>query len=342
MDFKDYYAVLGVSSDADEKTIKKAYQKLAKKYHPDVNPGDKAAETKFKEATEAYQAISDPEKRGKYDELRQDYQQWQSRGGRGDFDYGRWQTHPGGEGGGNHTYTMSPEEFAEMFGGARTSGGFDGMGGEYSDFFSTLFGGVGGQGFGAGGGSSARGRARPRARAGQDLEVEVQVSLEEAYNGTSRVIRTEEKQIEAKIPKGVRTGSKVRIAGQGGPGISGGPGGNLYLKITVSPHARFVREGDDLRADLPIDFYRAVLGGEVSVHTFAGEVLLKVPPLSQNGKKFRLRGKGMPNLEKPGQHGDFFAELSIVLPENLNEQEIATLRELATKRGITDLNKQKV
>ena len=328
MDFKDYYVILGVSPDADEKTIKRAYQKLAKKYHPDVNPGDKAAEAKFKESMEAYQAISDPEKRRKYDELRQDYQQWQTRGGRGDFDYGRWQTNPSGRSGSNQTHTMSPEDFAEMFGG---SGGFNGMGGEgYSDFFSTLFGGGGGQGHGFAGGS---GRGRARARAGQDLEVEVQVTLEEAYKGTTRVIRTGEKQIEAKIPKGVRTGSKVRIAGQGGPGISGGPGGNLYLNITISSHARFVRDGDDLRANLPIDFYRAVLGGEVSIHTFSGEVILKIPPFSQSGKKFRLKGKGMPNLEKPLQHGDLFAELSIILPEGISEQEVTTLRDLANKRG---------
>ena len=333
MDFKDYYVSLGVSPDADEKTIKKAYQKLAKKYHPDVNPGDKAAETKFKESMEAYQAISDPEKRRKYDELRADYQQWQTRGGRGDYDYGRWQT-PGGGGGRNQTHTMSQEDFAEMFGG---SGGFNGMGGDgYSDFFSTLFGGGGGPGHGFGGGP-----ARARARAGKDLEVEVQVTLEEAYNGTTRVIRTEKKQLEAKIPKGVRTGSKVRVAGQGGSGISGGPDGNLYLNITVSSNARFVRDGDDLRSDLPIDFYRAILGGEVSIRTFSGEVLLKIPPLSQKGKKFRLRGKGMPNLEKPLQHGDLFAELSIVLPEGLSEQEITTLRDLANKRGITEEVKEK-
>lgn len=331
MDFKDYYASLGVSPEADEKTIKKAYQKLAKKYHPDVNPDDKEAEAKFKESTEAYQAISDPEKRRKYDELRQDYQQWQTRGGRGgrgDFDWSRWQSNPSG-GTQTNTYTMSPEEFAEMFGGSGRAGGFSGMGGEgFSDFFSTLFGGSGGEARGFGGGFSG-----DRARAGQDLEVEVQVTLEEAYEGTTRVIRTGEKQIEAKIPKGVRTGSKVRLTGQGGPGISGGPGGDLYLNITVSQHPRFVRDGDDLRANLPIDFYRAVSGGEVSIRTFSGEVLLKIPPLSQSGKKFRLKGKGMPNLEQPRQHGDLFAELSIVLPEGMSEQEIAALRDLSSKRG---------
>jgi len=328
MDFKDYYASLGVSPDADDKTIKKAYQKLAKKYHPDVNPGDKTAEEKFKEATEAYQAISDPEKRRKYDELRQDYQQWKARGGRGNYNWDRWQSNPGG-GGGGFTYTMSPEDFAEMFGGTGKSGGFNFGGEGYSDFFSTLFGGVGGQGRGFGGGPNV---GHPRQ--GQDIEFEVQVTLEESYTGTTRVIRTGEKQIEAKIPKGVRTGSKVRLTGQGGPGISGGPAGNLYLIITVSPHSHFVREGDDLRAEIPIDFYRAILGGEVSIRTLSGEVLLKIPPLSQSGKKFRLKGKGMPNLEKPSQQGDLFVIVSIVLPENMSEQEISSLRDLADKRGV--------
>jgi len=326
MDFKDYYVSLGVAPDADDKTIKKAYQKLAKKNHPDVNPGDKAAEAKFKEAMEAYQAISDPEKRRKYDELRQDYQQWKSRGGRGNYNYDRWQTNPGRGGGGSQSQTMSQDDFAEMFGGAGRSGGSGGDG--YSDFFSNLFGGAGGQGRGFNGGTTA---SRPRA--GEDHEAEVKVTMEEIYHGTTRLIRSGEKQIEAKIPKGVRTGSKVRLTGQGGPGISGGPRGNLYLNITVTPHARFVRDGDDLRADLPIDFYKAILGGEASILTFGGEVSLKIPPLSQSGKKFRLKGKGLPNLEKPLQQGDLFVTLSIVIPENMSEQEITTLRDLADKRG---------
>lgn len=325
MDFKDYYVSLGVSPDADDKTIKKAYQKLAKKYHPDVNPGDKVAESKFKDAMEAYQAISDPEKRRKYDELRQDYQQWKTRGGRGEYNWDRWQSNPGGGGGRRQSNTMSQEDFAEMFGGSAKSGGFGGE--DYSDFFSTVFGGGGGQGRG-GYGSNVR-----RPRAGQDNEAEIQVTLEETYNGTTRLIRIGEKQIEAKIPKGVRTGSKVRLTGQGGPGISGGSNGNLYLNITVSPHARFVRDGDDLRADLPIDFYKAILGGEVSIVTFGGEVILKIPPLSQSGKKFRLKGKGLPNLENPLQQGDLFVELAIILPESMSEQEINALRDLADKRG---------
>lgn len=330
MDFKDYYVSLGVAPDADQKMIKKAYQKLAKKYHPDVNPGDKSAEEKFKEATEAYEAIGDPEKRRKYDELRQDYQQWQSRGGRGDYNWERWQANPGGGQSYSQTYSMSPEEFAEMFGSPGSSGGAGGFGGfgggGYSDFFSTLF------GMGGPGGGFSYDPINGRPQSGQDREADVQITLEEAYNGTTRRIRSGEKQIEAKIPKGVRAGSKVRLSGQGSPGVAGGAAGNLYLKISISPHTRFQREGDNLKADLPVDFYTAALGGEVKVPTFSGEIMLKIPPLSQSGKKFRLKGKGMPNLEKPTQYGDLILNLTIVLPENMSEQEIKALRDLAAQK----------
>lgn len=328
MDFKDYYVSLGVAPDADDKTIKKAYQKLAKKYHPDVNPGDKSAEDKFKEASEAYQAISDPEKRQKYDELRQDYQQWKTRGSRDEYNWGRWQSEPRSNGGGNQGYTMSQDEFAEMFGGRGNAGGYTSSGGDdYSDFFSSLFGGAAGRGNG-------RGNTAPIPRSGQDHVAEVQVTLEESYHGTNRVIQTGEKKIEAKIPKGVRTGSKVRLSGQGGQGVSGGSRGDLFLNITVKPDERFVRDGDDLKMTLEIDFFRAVLGGEIKLPTFDGELMLKIPPLSQSGKRFRLKGKGMPNLEHSTQKGDLFAELSIVLPKELSEQEITQLRELSDKREV--------
>lgn len=328
MDFKDYYAALGVAPDVDQKTIKKAYQKLAKQYHPDVNPGDKAAEAKFKEATEAYEALGDPEKRRKYDELRQDYQQWKSRGGRGEYNWGPWQAGSGG----TRTYNMSPEEFAEIFGGLGGSSGFGGSGGfgegGYSDFFSTLF----GMGTGQKGGGFGYESAGTRGWAGQDREADVQMTLEESYRGTTRLIRSGEKQIEAKIPKGVRTGSKVRLAGQGNPGISGGPNGDIYLNISVTPHSRFVREGDDLKADLAVDFYQAVLGGETRVSTFGGEIILKIPPRSQSGKKFRLKGKGMPSLEKAHQQGDLILNLAIVLPEKMSDHEIKVLSDLVAQK----------
>lgn len=185
MDFKDYYSILGVSKDADEKTIKKAYQKLAKKYHPDVNPGNKEAEEKFKEVAEAYEAIGDHEKRHKYDEVRQNYEAWQNNGRQGNYDWGRWQANPGQ---GTYTHTMSPEEFAEMFGDFGMGGTFSGPGGGFSDFFSTLF------GMDDIGQSTRRGRHAGYSQAppqtGQDRELEVSITLEEAYHGTIRVIKT--------------------------------------------------------------------------------------------------------------------------------------------------------
>ncbi|MHB8126900.1 MAG: DnaJ C-terminal domain-containing protein [Desulfitobacteriaceae bacterium] len=323
MDFKDYYNVLGVKPDADSKTIKKTYHQLAKKYHPDVNPGDKNAESKFKEVTEAYQAIIDPEKRKKYDELRQNYQQWQQQGGRGNFDWDRWQTNPGT---GNYSRTMTPEEFAKVFG---NYGGMDEMGGGFSDFFSTIFG-MGSEASHRRGSCGAHGA--PRARAGRDSEAELTVTLEESFHGTSRVIQIGDKKIEAKIPKGVRNGSKIRLSGQGRPGSGGGPSGDLYLTINIQSDPYYVQDNDDLTMDIPIDFYTAILGGEISIQTFSGELLLKIPPLSQSGKKFRLKGKGMPKLEQPKVQGDLFVQIKIVLPDSLTKTEIDTIKQLAEKR----------
>lgn len=321
MDFKDYYSILGVTKDADDKTIKKAYQKLAKQYHPDVNPGNKEAEEKFKDISEAYQAISDPEKRRKYDELAQNYEAWKKRGGREDFDWNQWQAQPGE---GMYTHTMSPEEFAEMFGDMGFGGGaYSGSGG-FSDFFSTIF----GMGDPLG---QQRARRPARARAGQDLELEVKVTLEEAYHGTTRVIDTGNKQIQAKIPKGVRTGSKVRLAGQGEPGLGGGAPGNLYLLITVGTHSSLIREGDDLITEVPVDFYTAVLGGEVSVKTLNGDVNIKIPPKTQPKTKLRLKGKGMPRLENPSQTGDLYAQIQLDLPSHLDPEEISALQSLADR-----------
>lgn len=319
MDFKDYYAILGVTKDAEDKAIKKAYQKLAKQYHPDVNPGNKEAEEKFKDISEAYQAISDPEKRSKYNELKENYDVWKKRGGSGDFDWNRWQARPSE---GKQSRTMTPEEFAGIFGdrgfGSRGSSGA----GDFSDFFSTIFGGEDTLG-------QPRGRRATRAQAGRDLELEVSVTLEEAYHGTTRLIDTDEKRIQAKIPKGVRTGSKVRLTGQGGAGFGGGATGDLYLLITVEMNSSFAREGDDLSTEVPVDFYTAVLGGEVSVKTLNGEVLIKIPPKVQSKAKLRLKGKGMPRLENPSQAGDLYAQILIVLPNPMDAEEISALQSLA-------------
>lgn len=318
MEFKDYYGILGVAPDADDKEIKKKYKELARKYHPDVNSGDTEAEKKFKEINEAYHAIADPQKRKKYDDLRRDYQQWQARGGQGDFDWASWQASPGGQ---TYTRTMSEEEFANMFGDL---GGFGGFGG-FSDFFSNIF----GMDQGFAGNDYAQTR---RTFAGRDLEGEVSITLEEAYSGTQRIVDIGNRRIQAKIPKGVKDGSKVRLAGQGQAGSNGGKSGDLYLKINLQKHPVFAREGDDLTVEVPVDFYTAVLGGEVKVKTVTSQVSLKIPPQTNKGKTFRLKGKGMPKLNNPSNYGDLYAKISIVLPNNLTSEEINALRALAQKR----------
>jgi len=305
MDFKDYYAILGVSPDADEQIIKQAYRKLARQYHPDVNPGDKQAEEHFKEINEAYEALSDPEKRQKYETLRQQYQQWQQRGGRGDFNWNQWQTPPGERG---YTRTVSPEDLEDLFGGDSP----------FSDFFGSIFG-QGGRTY----------RAGPRR--GRDIEVPVEITLEEALHGTGRTLDAGGRRIEARIPPGVRTGSRVRLSGQGSPGGGGQPG-DLYLVVEVMPHPQFEREGDDLHIEVPVDIFTAAVGGQTRVPALDGAATLKIPPRTQADKTFRLRGKGMPRLERPGERGDLYAHVKLVLPERLSDAELETLRTLAQAR----------
>ncbi len=309
MEYKDYYAALGLSPDADDKAIKQAYRKLARQYHPDVNPGDKTAEERFKEVNEAYQALGDPEKRKKYDNLRQQYQQWQQRGGgSGGFNWNQWQASPGEYA---YSQTVSPEDLQDMFDDESP----------FSDFFSSLFGQR----------VDTRGGYAQRPRQGRNTEVAVEITLEEALHGTTRTVQTRERRIEARIPPGVATGSRVRLAGQGLPGVSGGSPGDLYLVIEVKPHAQFERNQEDLTCEIPIDIYTAATGGEVRVQTIDGSVTLKVPPRTQAGQTFRLRGKGMPRLDKPSERGDLYAKARIVLPDSLSDDEIETLRQLAQK-----------
>ncbi|HWQ15496.1 MAG TPA: DnaJ C-terminal domain-containing protein [Roseiflexaceae bacterium] len=306
MEFKDYYTVLGVAPDADDQAIKQAYRKLARQYHPDVNPDDKQAEERFKEINEAYQALSDPERRRKYDELREQYQRWQQRGGAGDFNWGQWQATPGQQ---VYTYNVTPEDLEDLFGDASP----------FSDFFSSVFG-------------QPRSARAARPRRGRDAEVLVEISLEEAFHGTTRSIQVGERRIEAKIPPGARTGTRVRLSGQGSPGSGGGPAGDLYLVVQVAPHPLFERDGDDLTTVVPVDFYTAATGGQVRVPTLDGAVLLKIPRRTQADRIFRLKGKGMPRLERPSERGDLFARVKLVLPEPLSEAEIEALRKLASER----------
>lgn len=311
MEYRDYYKILGVAKTADQDAIKKAYRKLARQYHPDVNPGDKKAEERFKDINEAYEVLSDPEKRQKYDQFGAQWQQYERAGGRPD-DF--WQQWGGAAQGSRQTYTrtVSPEEFEQIFG--------QGGEGGFSDFFEALFGSMGGRrttGFGAGSGFG-----EPRPRRGRDVEHPVEITLEEAFQGTTRLLQREDgRQTEVKIPRGAKTGTRVRLSGEGGAGAAGGAAGDLYLRVEVLPHNRFERDGDDLKVTVPVDLYTAVLGGRVEVPTLAGPVKLTIPPETANGRIFRLRGQGMPQLRAPEQRGDLYATIDVQLPRGLSEKE---------------------
>jgi curved DNA-binding protein len=311
MDFKDYYEILGVSPNAEKKVIKQTYRQLAKKYHPDVNPGNKEAEEKFKTINEAYQVLSDVEQRKKYDALRAQYQQWQQTGGRQqDFDWQNWSAQPGQ---GVHVQYASPEDLEDLFGSSSP----------YSDFFTNIF------------GQAPRGSGRsttPSPRRGRDVEYEIDLTLEEAYHGAERLLEIDGHRIQASIPPGVRTGSRVRLAGQGEPGHNSGPVGDLYLIVNVLPNDIFEREGDDLHIDVPVDIFTAVAGGETRIPSLERPLILKIPPRTNAGRSFRLRGKGMPHLGDPKTRGDLFALVRLVLPDPLTDQEVNRIRELASSR----------
>jgi len=308
VDYKDYYKILGVSKNATEKEIRQAYRKLARQYHPDVNPGDKTAEEKFKEINEANEVLSDPEKRKKYDELSSYYQQY------GRMPGASGQRGEGGFGGGRYEYrTITEEELNELFGGQSP----------FSDFFETFF----GSSFAPDMGRSTRttGRARQRTTIGQDVESTLDVTLAEAYQGATRVLELTDldgttKRIEVKIPAGVDEGSRIRIAGLGGQGTAGR--GNLYLRVHVLPDSRFTREGTTLRVQVEVPLAMAMLGGEVRVPTPDGRgLMLRIPPETANGRSFRLRGQGMPQLGQPDKRGDLYAEVKVVLPTHLNDEQ---------------------
>ncbi len=315
MEYKDYYKILGVAKDAEQAEIKKAYRKLARKYHPDVNPGDASAEERFKEINEAHEVLSDAEKRQKYDRFGSQWNQYTRTGGRPeDFDWSQWAARPQGQR--VHTRQVSPEEFEQLFGG--------GLGG-FSDFFEALFGSMGraqGSGF-------QERQAGPRTRRGTDTEHTIRISLEEAFHGTTRLIQWEDgRKIEAKIPRGARNGSRIRLSGQGQPGVGRAESGDLYLKVELEPHPVFQREGDDLKISVPVDLYTAILGGEVSVSTFDRNVELRIPAETANGKVFRMRGLGMPALRNPDQRGDLYATVEVQLPQNLTKEEKKLFKQL--------------
>jgi curved DNA-binding protein len=320
MDFKDYYSTLGVAKTATDKEIKQAYRKLARKLHPDVNPGDKSAESKFKEINEAYEVLGDPEKRKKYDELGANWRMYEQAGAAGGPNpfagggpFGGWNVNVGGRGSGGGFRTMTEDEMREMFGDANP----------FSDFFQTFFGGTGSHAEEAG---PRRGRARQRARAGRDVEHEIELGLEDAFRGTTRRLDIsmdgQRRTVDVRIPPGVTEGSRVRISGEGESGAGGGKAGDLYLRIRLAPHPRFARKGRDLYTHVAVPLTTAVLGGEADVTTLGGRSLrLKIPPTTQNGQLLRLKGHGMPTAGKPDQTGDLYVAVDVQLPKALTPEQ---------------------
>jgi DnaJ-class molecular chaperone len=326
---RDFYQILGVERSADEKAIKKAYRKLAREYHPDANKSADA-EARFKEISEAYQVLSDKEKRALYDQFGENYDKVQ-----------QGAPPPGAAGHGYASY--GGVNFEDLLNQARRQQGTPGGGvyveegeaGDIGDIFSSIFGGGrNGQGAGRGGFNF---RARRGPQKGQDVEQPLEISLGESINGTQRALQLvirdprsgqHARNVTVKIPAGVREGARVRVANQGAPGENGGPNGDLFLKIHIASHPFWSREGDDLKCELPISFAEAALGATVEVPTLGGAVKMKIPAGTQSGQTFRLSGRGVPHL-KGGGKGDLFVKAKIVVPQKLESREAELIREFS-------------
>ncbi|MGI6295494.1 MAG: DnaJ C-terminal domain-containing protein [Armatimonadota bacterium] len=301
--YKDYYAILGVGRDASEKEIKAAYRKLARKHHPDVNPGDKAAEEKFKEISEAYEVLSDKDKRTKYDQ------------------YGQYWEQAGQPGAGPGPGPMW-DTFTFDYGGMGDQVGAEYGGHGFSDFFDMLFGGQG-----RGQKTTSRRHAPQK---GENIEAEMEVSLEDAFHGAKKSLTLNGRNLDVTIPKGVKDSQKIRLAGQGQEGLAGR--GDLLIKIKIRPHKVYERQGDDLYVDVPVDYLVAALGGEVQVPTLTGRVTMKVPAATSGGRVFRLPGQGMSKLKESGR-GNLFARVRLTIPEVISDEERSLLEQLRQLRN---------
>ena len=312
---KDYYELLGVARNSSEKDIRQAYRKLARKHHPDVNPNDKSAEGRFKEIGEAYEVLSDKDKRAKYDRWGPNWEQMEqseAAARQSGFDPGAFQ--------------QTADGFEFRTSDPRGGAGFSG----FEDILDQILGGAGGRGR-----AGWRQRSQATSMRGEDMEYPVEVTLAEAYSGGTRLLQfdgPERRRLEVKIPAGVRDGSRIRIAGEGGPGLSGGAKGDLYLLVSVAPDPHFERKEDDLYTEVAVPLQSLILGGEAHVPTPPGKKLaLRIPPETQNGKQFRLGGQGMPHLQGGGR-GDLYAKVKAVLPTGLSAREKELFEELARLR----------
>ena len=298
MAYIDYYNILGVNKDASQDDIKKAYKKLARKYHPDLNPNDPDAQRRFQEINEANEVLSDPEKRKKYDEYGENWKHAD------EFEAQR-QQYAHQQDGGFHTSFWS------------STGGEGGDAGEFSDFFESLFG-------------SRRGTSGRSTHGfkGQDYNAELHLSLRDAATTHKQILDVNGKKIRITVPAGIADGQTIRLAGQGGAGINGGPAGDLYITFVISDDPVYKREGDNLYMNVPVDLYTAVLGGDITVDTLNGKVKLKIKPETQNGTRVRLKGKGFPVYKEEGKFGDLLITYEVKLPTHLTEKQKELFREL--------------
>jgi curved DNA-binding protein len=292
MDYVDYYKLLGIEKSATQKDVKSAYRKLARKYHPDLNPNDKDAKRKFQQINEANEVLSDPEKRKKYDQYGKDWQH-------SDQFEQQNQYRQQNTGQKKYSQTQSGEDF--------------------SDFFESLF----------GGGASGFGKTRQAKFRGEDFNAELQLDLEDAFTTHKRTLNVNGAKIRITIPAGIENGQTIKIPGHGGKGINGGPDGDLYITFSITDHARFKRLGNDLYATVDLDLFKAVLGGEITIDTLNGKVKLKVKPETQTGSKVKLKNKGFPAYKKEGLYGDLFITYNIKIPTNLTEKQLELFRQLS-------------
>jgi len=283
MDFVDYYKILGIDKSATTKDIKNAYRKLARKFHPDLNPNDKDAKKNFQQINEANEVLSDPEKRKKYDQYGKDWQHAE------EFEkQNQYHQQSSGSRGARNSRAQS--------------------GGDFSDFFESMFGGMGGG-------------ARQAKFRGEDFTAEIHLNLIDAYETHQQTLNVNGKKIRITIPAGIENGQTIKISGHGGPGINGGPNGDLYIAFSIANHSIFKRLGNDLYASIDLDLYTAILGGEITIDTLKGQVKLKVKPETQNGSKVKLKGKGFPVYKNEGQFGDLLLTYNIKIPTNLTDKQ---------------------